>query len=65
MRDNLFGVYRRDLVAMAHDDLLEVGAGDDWRAKLDRYADLQIAWDDDTVAAWLGPAPQDEPDTAS
>ena len=65
VRDNLFGVYRRDLVAMARDDLLEVGAGDDWRAKLDRYADLQIAWDDDTVAAWLGPAPQDEPDTAS
>jgi hypothetical protein len=47
--------YRRDLVAMAREDLLDVGAADQWRAKLDRYADLQIAWDHDTVAAWLGP----------
>jgi hypothetical protein len=49
------GAYRRDLVAMAREDLLDVSASDEWRAKLDRYADLPIAWDDDTVAAWLGP----------
>jgi hypothetical protein len=55
VRDELFGAYRRDLVAMAREGLLDVGAADQWRVKLDRYADLQIAWDDDTVAAWLAP----------
>jgi hypothetical protein len=57
VRDELFGEYRRDLVAIAREDLVDVDAAAQWRAKLDRYADLQIAWDDDTVAVWLGPVP--------
>ena len=59
VRDELFGQYRRDLVAIAREDLVDVGAAAQWRAKLDRYADLQIAWDDDTVAVWLGAVPGD------
>jgi hypothetical protein len=58
VRDELFGQYRRDLVAIAREDLVDVGAAAQWRDKLDRYADLQIAWDDDTVAVWLGPVPE-------
>jgi hypothetical protein len=58
VRDELFGQYRRDLVAIAREDLVDVGAAADRRAQLDRYADLQIAWDDDTVAVWLGPVPE-------
>jgi hypothetical protein len=38
--------------------LISAGAAAQSGAKLDRYADLQIAWDDDTVAVWLGPVPE-------
>jgi hypothetical protein len=61
VRDDLFGQYRRDLVAIAREHLVDVGAAAQWGAKLDRYADLQIAWDDDTVAVWLGPVPEGGP----
>jgi hypothetical protein len=53
-RPDLFGTHRRDLVAMVHEDLV---AGDDpWQASLDRYADLQDRWDNETVAVYLAPA---------
>lgn len=53
-RPHLFGTHRRDLVAMVHDDLLEVD--DPWQAALDRYVDLQDRWDTETVAVYLVPA---------
>ena len=55
VRDWLFGVDRRDLVAMAGHDLLE--APDNWDDKLRRYAELQAQWDEETVALWLRPLP--------
>ncbi len=55
VREWLFGADRRDLVAMANHDLLD--APGDWERKLRRYADLQVAWDEGTVALWLHPLP--------
>ena len=53
-RPDLFGTHRRDLVAMVREDL--VVADDPWQASLDRYADLQDRWDNETVAVYLVPA---------
>jgi hypothetical protein len=56
LRTTLFGDLRRDLVAMARQDLLDL---DDALAKdLDRYADLQTRWDEQTVAVFIEPLPE-------
>jgi hypothetical protein len=57
VRQGLFGTYRRDLVVMAREDLLDTGPEGEWADELDRYADLQLAWDERTVTALLGPVP--------
>ncbi len=55
VRPDLFGIHRRDLVAMVHDDLIV--ADDRWAAPLARYVDLQDRWDTETVGVYLAPAP--------
>jgi hypothetical protein len=57
VRGSLFGEQRRDLVAMVTEDLLEPNRR--WDRDLARYADLQRAWDERTVAVMLGPLPAD------
>jgi hypothetical protein len=51
-----FGEHRRELVAMSHEDLVD--ADGLWADRLARYAELQHAWDDRTVAVFLGPLPE-------
>jgi hypothetical protein len=55
VRGALFGEQRRDLVAMVLEDLLEPNRR--WNRPLARYAELQRAWDEHTVAVMLGPLP--------
>jgi hypothetical protein len=55
VRGSLFGEQRRDLVAMVIEELLEPNP--EWDRDLERYAELQRAWDEHTVAVMLGPLP--------
>jgi hypothetical protein len=57
VRGALFGEQRRDLVAMVLENLLEPNR--EWDRELARYAELQQAWDEHTVAVMLGPLPAD------
>jgi hypothetical protein len=52
LRDELFGVHRRDLVAMVAHDLLS--AAKPWPEALRRYRDLQDRADSGTVAVLVG-----------
>jgi hypothetical protein len=58
VRGSLFGEQRRDLVALVIEDLLEPNP--EWDPALARYAELQRAWDEHTVAVMLGPIPAGE-----
>lgn len=60
LRESLLGPHRRDVVGLAEEDLLETN--DDMTARLRRYAELQSTWDEQTVAVFLGPVPDEEMD---
>jgi hypothetical protein len=52
-REFPFGEHRRDLVAMVREDLLDIDPA--WTDRLERYAELQEAWDTETVGVYLQP----------
>lgn len=59
LRPSLFGERRRDMVVLVRERLLQID--DDVAPKLERYADLQERWDNETVAVFVDRvAPQGE-----